>query len=149
VALLAAASDYLDAGGFDLTINGWGKEDKLLLEAVLKHGGIEVTRSVDKSIVHMWHEKLCSPDLKPDQLKDCRQSMVEQEGTKQQLVRTRMLNKLSPTCAFWFSTVSCGFRETGSSSSWVPNGPQASPTWATSTPMSPHWRLSHELHPEC
>lgn len=39
-------SDYLNVGGFDLSIEGWGSEDQLLHTRYIGHGGIRSVPSI-------------------------------------------------------------------------------------------------------
>ena len=51
--------DYLDTGGFDLSLQGWGEEDVSFLYQVIKSGK-EVMRAPDPGLIHRWHPKHCS-----------------------------------------------------------------------------------------
>ena len=53
------AEDYLDTGGFDLTLQGWGEEDVSFLHQVMK-AGKEVMRASDPGLIHRWHPKHCN-----------------------------------------------------------------------------------------
>ncbi|KOC66565.1 Chondroitin sulfate synthase 1 [Habropoda laboriosa] len=62
--------DYKSVGGFDLTIQGWGKEDVDFYEKVVK-SNIKIFRSADKDLVHVYHEVECSKDLSETQWSMC------------------------------------------------------------------------------
>lgn len=51
--------DYLDTGGFDLSLQGWGEEDVSFLHQVIK-AGKEIMRAPDPGLIHRWHPKHCS-----------------------------------------------------------------------------------------
>lgn len=63
------------AGGFNLNIHGWGKEDVDLFEKFIqlsqKDPQFEVFRAADPGLVHIYHEIHCNPGLEPAQLNMC------------------------------------------------------------------------------
>jgi len=62
-------SDYI---GMDLSIHGWGKEDVTLYDLFLKtKPHLELIRSADPDIVHLYHPVNCDPNLPNDQLQMC------------------------------------------------------------------------------
>ncbi|XP_012278508.1 chondroitin sulfate synthase 1 [Orussus abietinus] len=63
--------DYETVGGFDLSINGWGKEDVDLFEKVVK-SNLTIFRAVDRNLVHVYHEVECNEDLPESQLLMCK-----------------------------------------------------------------------------
>lgn len=63
-------ADFMDAGGFDLDIRGWGREDVDLVERLLARN-ISVFRAVDPGLVHVFHAKLCDPGLDAAQYQMC------------------------------------------------------------------------------
>ncbi|XP_076751112.1 chondroitin sulfate synthase [Xylocopa sonorina] len=62
--------DYINVGGFDLTIQGWGKEDVDFYEKVVK-SNVKIFRAADKDLVHVYHEVECSKDLSKTQWSMC------------------------------------------------------------------------------
>lgn len=62
--------DYEAVGGFDLSIQGWGKEDVDFFEKVVK-SNIKIFRAADKDLVHVYHDVECSNDLSGTQLSMC------------------------------------------------------------------------------
>ena len=65
-------SDYV---GMDLSIHGWGKEDVALyrrFQDTKPH--LELIRSADPNIIHLYHPVHCDPNLPTDQLKMCYKS---------------------------------------------------------------------------
>ncbi|XP_043284509.1 chondroitin sulfate synthase 1 [Venturia canescens] len=63
--------DFREIGGFDLTIKGWGKEDIDLYEKAIK-SKINVFRSPDKNLIHVYHEVECDEKLIDPQLAMCK-----------------------------------------------------------------------------
>lgn len=63
-------SDYRIAGGFDTSIQGWGKEDVDLFGKFLE-SNLTIFRASDPGIVHVYHEIVCDPNLPPNQLVMC------------------------------------------------------------------------------
>ncbi|XP_006609594.1 chondroitin sulfate synthase 1 [Apis dorsata] len=62
--------DYKDVGGFNLSIQGWGKEDVDFYEKVIK-SSIKIFRAADKDLVHVYHDVECSKDLSETQWSMC------------------------------------------------------------------------------
>lgn len=63
-------SDLRQAGGFDLNIKGWGKEDVALVDKFIFYN-VSVFRSVDTGLVHIFHSIVCDPNLDPAQYQMC------------------------------------------------------------------------------
>lgn len=63
-------SDFRRVGGFDLDIKGWGKEDVGLAEKFIAFN-MSVFRSADVGLVHIFHSKMCDPNLDPAQYQMC------------------------------------------------------------------------------
>lgn len=76
--------DFFNAGGFDLSIKGWGGEDVDLYEKLVK-SDIEMMRSVDEGIYHIFHLKECNPALSPEQYQSCMNSKISTSGSQKQL----------------------------------------------------------------
>jgi len=64
-------SDLRKVGGFDLSIQGWGKEDVDLFTKVLNSQLLDIIRTPDIDIVHIHHDIHCDRSLKEDQLRQC------------------------------------------------------------------------------
>ncbi|XP_076241857.1 chondroitin sulfate synthase isoform X2 [Calliopsis andreniformis] len=62
--------DYEVVGGFDLSIQGWGKEDVDFFEKAIK-SNIKIFRAADKNLIHVYHDVECSKDLSETQLSMC------------------------------------------------------------------------------
>jgi len=63
-------ADFMDAGGFDLDIRGWGREDIDLVERLLARN-VSVFRAVDPGLIHVFHAKNCDPSLDAPQYQMC------------------------------------------------------------------------------
>ncbi|KAK9880257.1 hypothetical protein WA026_010132 [Henosepilachna vigintioctopunctata] len=63
-------SDYLEIGGFNLMITGWGFEDVTFYDKVVK-SNLEIVRSVDPSLVHIYHVIHCDDNLDVTQKNMC------------------------------------------------------------------------------
>ncbi|XP_066483789.1 chondroitin sulfate N-acetylgalactosaminyltransferase 1 [Tiliqua scincoides] len=77
-------SDYINVGGFDLDIKGWGGEDVHLYRKYL-HSNLIVVRTPVRGLFHLWHEKHCLDELTPEQYKMCIQSKAMNEASHGQL----------------------------------------------------------------
>ncbi|XP_043099698.1 chondroitin sulfate synthase 1 [Puntigrus tetrazona] len=76
--------DLVRAGGFDVSIQGWGLEDVDLFNKFVQ-SGIKLFRSTDTGIVHVHHPVVCDPNLDPKQYKMCLGSKASSHGSTQQL----------------------------------------------------------------
>ncbi|XP_029109054.1 chondroitin sulfate N-acetylgalactosaminyltransferase 1 [Scleropages formosus] len=77
-------SDFINIGGFDVDIKGWGGEDVHLYRKYL-HSNLLVVRAPSRSLFHLWHEKHCADELPPEQYKMCMQSKAMNEASHGQL----------------------------------------------------------------
>ncbi|KAJ1181577.1 hypothetical protein NDU88_006782 [Pleurodeles waltl] len=77
-------SDFINIGGFDLHIKGWGGEDVQLYRKYL-HSSLMVVRTPVRGLFHLWHEKRCPDELAPEQYKMCVQSRAVNEASHGQL----------------------------------------------------------------
>ncbi|KAJ7986940.1 hypothetical protein DPEC_G00333590 [Dallia pectoralis] len=77
-------SDFINIGGFDVDIKGWGGEDVHLYRKYL-HSNLLVVRSPSRGLFHLWHEKRCADELPPDQYRMCMQSKAMNEASHGQL----------------------------------------------------------------
>ncbi|KAL4613269.1 chondroitin sulfate synthase 1 [Arapaima gigas] len=94
--------DLVRAGGFDVSIQGWGLEDVDLFNKFVQ-SGIRLFRSTDTGIVHVHHPVICDPNLDPKQYKMCLGSKASSHGSTQQLAE------------LWLEKNDPGFREITSS----------------------------------
>ncbi|MBN3318377.1 CHSS3 synthase, partial [Atractosteus spatula] len=77
-------SDFLKAGGFDTSIQGWGLEDVDLFTKVI-NSGLKAFRSQEVGIVHIYHPVHCDPNLDPKQYKMCLGSKASTYASTMQL----------------------------------------------------------------
>ena len=72
-------ADMLSVGGFDLSIQGWGKEDVDLYTKFIT-SNITVFRAVDPGMNHIFHPIICDPHLDPAQHVMCVNSKAQSYG---------------------------------------------------------------------
>ncbi|XP_062405598.1 chondroitin sulfate synthase 1 [Sardina pilchardus] len=96
--------DLQKAGGFDVSIQGWGLEDVDLFNKFVQ-SGLKQFRSVDTGIVHVHHPVLCDPNLDPKQYKMCLGSKASSHASTQQLAE------------LWFEKNDQAFRKLGDNGS--------------------------------
>ncbi|KAJ8398342.1 hypothetical protein AAFF_G00429120 [Aldrovandia affinis] len=94
--------DLVRAGGFDVSIQGWGLEDVDLFNKFVL-SGVGLFRSTDTGIVHVHHPVVCDPNLEPKQYKMCLGSKASSHGSTQQLAE------------MWLEKNDHGFRKLGAS----------------------------------
>lgn len=76
----------LQAGGFDTSIVGWGKEDVDLFDKfVQRNDNISIFRSVDPNLVHIFHIVDCDNSLDEARLTMCHNTRSETYGSVNQL----------------------------------------------------------------
>nr|XP_039265196.1 chondroitin sulfate synthase 1-like [Styela clava] len=73
-------SDFLKSGGFDLSIQGWGLEDLRFCDAVLKKAGLQIFKSMEPAMVHIYHDKDCPASLSKAQFESCQNSRAQHFG---------------------------------------------------------------------
>lgn len=69
-------SDYMLTGGFNPNIEGWGGEDVDLAARVIGKN-LDILRAPDPSLLHRYHDKVCSTNLTPRQFASCISSRNE------------------------------------------------------------------------
>ncbi|XP_003704206.1 chondroitin sulfate synthase [Megachile rotundata] len=72
--------DYKTVGGFDLSIQGWGKEDVDFFEKLIK-SDIKIFRVADKDLIHVYHDIECSKDLSDTQFSMCMGTKADTYGS--------------------------------------------------------------------
>lgn len=77
-------SDYLNLGGFNLLISGWGYEDVTFYDNVIK-SNLKIVRSVDPDFIHIYHSVQCDENLDKDQKMMCLGTKASTLGSLQQL----------------------------------------------------------------
>ncbi|KAK7116387.1 hypothetical protein V1264_002076 [Littorina saxatilis] len=72
-------ADMLSVGGFDLSIEGWGKEDVDLYTKFIE-SNMTLFRAVDPGMNHIFHAIVCDPNLEPAQHVMCVNSKAQSYG---------------------------------------------------------------------
>lgn len=76
--------DFLQVGGFDLTIKGWGMEDVQLFETLIK-SNLTVYRIADDSLVHIFHSVDCDRSLDASQYSMCLGTKASTYGSEKHM----------------------------------------------------------------
>ncbi|XP_052793997.1 chondroitin sulfate synthase 1-like [Mya arenaria] len=63
-------SDLEKVGGYDISIQGWGKEDVDLFEKFVM-SNLTIFRAVDTGMIHAFHPVTCDINLEPSQFQMC------------------------------------------------------------------------------
>lgn len=80
------SKDLKMVGGYNTTIKGWGKEDVDVFDKfVTFSSNISIFRSVDHTLVHVFHLVECSEKLEELQLKMCKGTRKDTHGSVDQL----------------------------------------------------------------
>lgn len=77
-------SDYINLGGFDLKISGWGNEDVMFYDNVIK-SKLKIIRSPDPDFVHVYHPVACDQQLDNEQKTMCLGTRASILGSLKQL----------------------------------------------------------------
>ena len=77
-------SNYRRVGGFDLSIQGWGKEDVDFFEKAVK-SDLEVFRAPDRNLIHVYHGVGCDSELSGVQLTMCKGTKADTYAGTEQL----------------------------------------------------------------
>lgn len=85
-------SDLRSVGGFNTSIVGWGKEDVDLYEKLIA-SNLTVFRSVDVSLVHVFHKIECDRRLGDEQMVMCLGSMGTSIASQRVLADLVLKNK--------------------------------------------------------
>lgn len=85
-------SDLIAVGGFDTSIQGWGKEDVDLYAKVVR-SNLTVLRAADPGIVHIFHPITCSPELEDLQYEMCWGSKLSSLSSQKSLAKIILSNK--------------------------------------------------------
>ena len=94
--------DFLRAGGFNLAIEGWGREDVDLYLSLLK-SDLDVFRSNQVDLIHIFHSKHCSESLTGEQRRSCFQTQATHYASQRCLsvaFRNRQLTRKEMTPKF-------------------------------------------------
>ena len=87
-------SDYVDVGGFNTRITGWGGEDVDFFMRVKRK--LSAMQAPDTALWHRWHPKVCSTKLSRDQYNSCLGSKFESLADKKELAGLIYEHKIKP-----------------------------------------------------
>lgn len=73
-------------GNWNVEIHGWGKEDVDIYDKIVHSPNLTVFRTVDQSLMHIFHTKQCSTSLHHDQLAMCKGTKSITLGSQRVLV---------------------------------------------------------------
>ncbi|XP_066583184.1 chondroitin sulfate synthase 1 [Prorops nasuta] len=82
--------DYNAIGGFDLSIQGWGKEDVDLFDKAVK-SNLDIFRAADKHMIHVFHEVECENKLSRTQYTMCMGTKAATYANRE--VLTKIINE--------------------------------------------------------
>lgn len=85
-------SDLISVGGFDTTIQGWGKEDVDLFSKVVR-SNLTVFRAADPGMIHVFHPISCDPQLENSQYEMCWGSKLSSLSSPSRLASLILDNK--------------------------------------------------------
>jgi chondroitin sulfate synthase len=77
-------SDYVTLGGLNLLISGWGSEDVTFYDEAIK-SKLKIVRSVDPSLIHVYHSIDCDINLDVFQRNMCLGTQASTLGSLKQL----------------------------------------------------------------
>jgi chondroitin sulfate synthase len=77
-------SDYVTLGGLNLLISGWGSEDVTFYDEAIK-SKLKIVRSVDPSLIHVYHSIDCDINLDVFQRNMCLGTQASMLGSLKQL----------------------------------------------------------------
>jgi chondroitin sulfate synthase len=80
-------SDLGSIGSWNVEISGWGKEDVDIYDKLVQSPSLNVFRTIDTSLMHVFHTKECSPTLLDDQMKMCKGTKSITLGSQRILVK--------------------------------------------------------------
>lgn len=79
--------DLASTGNWNVEINGWGKEDVEIYDKLVQSPTLHVFRTIDTSLMHIFHTKECSTTLVDDQMKMCKGTKSITLGSQRTLVK--------------------------------------------------------------
>jgi len=80
-------ADLGSIGNWNVEISGWGKEDVEIYDKLVQSPKLTVFRTIDTSLMHIFHTKECSLTLRDDQMKMCKGTKSITLGSQRTLVR--------------------------------------------------------------
>jgi chondroitin sulfate synthase len=85
-------SDLQAIGGFNVSIHGWGMEDVNLYDRIIQ-SNLTIFRSIDRGLVHIYHDIHCDQSLTSLQYEMCLGTKLTSLGSVQELAKYINLNK--------------------------------------------------------
>lgn len=79
--------DLGSIGNWNVEISGWGKEDVEIYDKLVQSATLNVFRTIDTSLMHVFHTKECLPTLHDDQMKMCKGTRSITLGSQRTLVK--------------------------------------------------------------
>lgn len=79
-------ADLGQIGNWNVEISGWGKEDVEIYDKLVQSPDLNVFRTIDNSLMHVFHTKDCSPTLQEDQMNMCKGTKSITLGSQKVLV---------------------------------------------------------------
>ncbi|CAF0791765.1 unnamed protein product [Adineta steineri] len=80
-------ADLGQIGSWNVEISGWGKEDVEIYDKLVQSPTLNVFRTIDNSLMHIFHTKQCSLTLRDDQMTMCKGTKSITLGSQHILVR--------------------------------------------------------------
>ncbi|CAF4655305.1 unnamed protein product, partial [Rotaria sp. Silwood2] len=80
-------ADLRSSGNWNVEISGWGKEDVEIYDKLVQSPTLNVFRTIDTSLMHVFHTKECSPTLRNDQMNMCKGTKSITLGSQRTLVK--------------------------------------------------------------
>jgi len=80
-------ADLGHIGNWNVEISGWGKEDVEIYDKLVQSSTLNVFRTIDNSLMHIFHTKECSLSLRDDQMTMCKGTKSITLGSQRILVR--------------------------------------------------------------
>jgi chondroitin sulfate synthase len=80
-------ADLGSIGSWNVEISGWGKEDVEIYDKLVQSANLNVFRTIDTSLMHIFHTKECSATLHDDQMKMCKGTKSITLGSQRILVK--------------------------------------------------------------
>ncbi len=81
-------ADLGQIGNWNVEISGWGKEDVEIYDKLVQSPTLNIFRTIDNSLMHIFHTKECSSTLRDDQMNMCKGTKSITLGSQRILVRS-------------------------------------------------------------
>ncbi|CAF0887659.1 unnamed protein product [Rotaria sordida] len=80
-------ADLRSNGNWNVEISGWGKEDVEIYDKLVQSPTLNVFRTIDTSLMHVFHTKECASTLRDDQMNMCKGTKSITLGSQRTLVK--------------------------------------------------------------